>query len=416
MALASTREALIILSDFSSWTPWLQQLETRSVSLNTWELITPNATKVARIKPTFPSQPSITRYEGRASLCFDDNGERLLPEHPSDLTQNGIKAWKDDVEYYKMSLEEYKNKNKKYQEERASLDKLVVYIQQTVSPHLMKNCCKPGQPIRTWLATLKDTVGVDAEEERERARNRYLAALKPMRQASSWETWLAEYDHAATTAETEGVSEVQNIADVTQDFLRAIIKVAPTWEVTFKEHGRREKNMTRKEMMKRFRDHMSEHHPTKGKHRGGAFVAGDASFLAAGGASTPGTDRDASHAAEDAPSNPINQGGRGRPQNKRTLVQRATSKQSSTEDTAAAGGVKCPACEQRHRLENCFYVHPGKAPQWFMPRAGVTAMVKYRLEHDTDVQEQLREQKRARTRTPTIKQSQLHTPEASSAE
>jgi hypothetical protein len=26
---------------------------------------------------------------------------------------------------------------------------------------------------------------------------------------------------------------------------------------------------------------MSEHHPTKGKHRGGAFVAGDASFLAA---------------------------------------------------------------------------------------------------------------------------------------
>jgi hypothetical protein len=100
---------------------------------------------------------------------------------------------------------------------------------------------------RTWLATLKDTVGIDAEEERERARDRYLAALKPMRQASSWDTWLAEYDHAATTAETEGVSEVQNIADVTRDFLRAIMKVAPTWEVTFKEHGRREKNITRKD-------------------------------------------------------------------------------------------------------------------------------------------------------------------------
>jgi hypothetical protein len=146
----------------------------------------------------------------------------------------------------------------------------------------MKNCCKPGQPVRTWLATLKDTVGIDAEEERECARDWYLAALKPMRQASSWDTWLAKYDHS--------------------DFLRAIIKVAPTWEVTFKEHGRREKNMTCKEMMKRFREHMGEHHPTKGKQRGGAFVAGDASFLAAGGASTAGTDRDASHAAEDAPS------------------------------------------------------------------------------------------------------------------
>jgi hypothetical protein len=89
------------------------------------------------------------------------------------------------VEYYKMSLEEFKNKDRKYQEERASLDKMVVYLQQTVSPHLMKNCCKPGQPIRTWLSTLKETVGIDAEEERERARDRYLSALKPIRQALS---------------------------------------------------------------------------------------------------------------------------------------------------------------------------------------------------------------------------------------
>jgi hypothetical protein len=369
MSLANTRESLslMILLDFSTWTPWLQQLETRSVSLNVWELIAPTATKIARIKPTFPSQPSITKYEGRASLGVDNDGERLLPENPSDLTQNGIKAWKDDVEYYKMSLEEYKNKDKKYQEEQASLDKIVVYVQQTVSPHLMKNCCKPGQPIRTWLATLRDTVGINAEEERERAHDRYLAALKPMRQASSWDTCLTQYDHAATTAETEGVSEVQNFVDITQDFLRAILKVAPTGEISFKEHGRCEKNMTCKEMMKRFQEHMSEHHPVKGKYWGGAFVTGDTSFLAAGGESTSGTDRDASHAAEDAPSNPTIRSGQGRPQQKRTLGQGARSKQSSTEDTAAAEGVKCSACEQRHRLEDCYYVYPGKAPQWFTP-------------------------------------------------
>jgi hypothetical protein len=174
--------------------------------------------------------------------------------------------------------------------------------------------------------------------------------------------------------------------------------------------------MTRKEMMKRFREHMSEHHPVKGKYRGGIFVTGDASFLAAGGEFTSGTDRDASHAAEDAPSNPTIRGGRGRPRQKQTLGQGARSKQSSTEDTVAAKGVKCPACEQCHRLEDCYYVYPGKAPQWFTPQAGVTAMVNYRLEHDTDVQEQLRGQKRARTRTPIIKQSQSYTPKASSVE
>jgi hypothetical protein len=94
MSLANMREflSLMILSDFSSWTPWLQQLETRSVLLNVCELIAPTATKIARIELTFPSQPSITKYKEQASLGVDNNGKRLLPENPSDLTQNGIKA------------------------------------------------------------------------------------------------------------------------------------------------------------------------------------------------------------------------------------------------------------------------------------------------------------------------------------
>jgi hypothetical protein len=57
-------------------------------------------------------------------------------------------------------------------------------------------------------------------------------------------------------------------------------------------------------MMKRFREHMSVHHPLRlGKHRAGAFAtADDASFLAEGGATTQGSKRDASTAAKSAPS------------------------------------------------------------------------------------------------------------------
>ena len=73
-----------------------------------------------------------------------------------------------------------------------------------------------------------ETVGVDKEEERERARSRYLTALKPMKQASTWDAWLAEYDHAATEAETEKVAEAQQINDMIRDFLAAVMKVAPT--------------------------------------------------------------------------------------------------------------------------------------------------------------------------------------------
>ncbi|KAL5372452.1 hypothetical protein PMIN06_012139 [Paraphaeosphaeria minitans] len=286
------REPTVILMDYTTYTPWLQQLETRCVSLDVWEQIDPTQNTLPKMKPRIPTEPDITKYERKPTLGVDD-GEPLLPEAPSELSTNGLKAWKEDTDYYKLRLESYKITDRDYREERANMDKVVVFIQQSVSPHLMKNCCKPGEPIRTWLISLKQTVGIDAEEERLRARHRYLAALKPMRQPGSWDTWLSEYDHAATNAETEGVAEIQNIQDIVQDFLDSVMKIAPTWATTFQDYGRREQNMTRKEMMKRFREHMSKYHPTKGKQQRGAFAAGNTSFLAAGGESTPGTDRDA---------------------------------------------------------------------------------------------------------------------------
>lgn len=403
MSLSTMHEQKVVLFDHTTYTPWLHQLKTRCVSLNVWDQIDPKKSILPKTKPIAPSEPTISMYERRSNLGSDDDGDPRLPTLPSELSVNGLKAWKEDTDYYRLQLESFKIKDRAYSEERSSLDKIVVYIQSSVSSHLMKNCCKPGETIRAWLISLRDTVGIDAEEERLQARYRYLAALKPMRQPSNWETWLTEYDHAATDAETEAVGELQNIQDVIQDFLDAVMKVAPTWATIFQDHGRREKSITRKDMMKRFREHMAKYHPIKGKQRGGAFVAGNKSTLAAGGESTPGTDRDASHAAEDASSTPTIQGSRGRPRQKRTFGQSTISKQSSTEDTAAAGGGKCPACEQRHELENCYYVHTKNAPEWFTPRAGIAAMVRHRLENDTSLQEQLQGLKRSRTNTPKIK-------------
>ena len=143
---------------------------------------------------------------------------RTVPTKPSDLSTAGQKAYKEDVEYYKIRLEAYKIHDREYREENASLEKVVLYIQATVSPHLQRNCCRPGEPIRKWITSLMETAGVDKEDERDRARARYLQALKPMRQPSSWDIWLSEYDHAATEAETNHVAEVQSFRDVMKDF------------------------------------------------------------------------------------------------------------------------------------------------------------------------------------------------------
>lgn len=397
MSLSTLRDSSVILIDYTTYTPWLHQLETRCVSLDVWELIDPAKSTLPKTKPIIPTEPDITAYEPKPNLGFDEGGIIVMPSAPSELSSNGLKAWKENTEFFKLRLESYKAADREYREERANLDKIVVFIQHTVSPNLMKSCCKPGESLRVWVSNLKQTVGIDAREERLRARQRYQVALKPMRHAGSWDTWLNEYDQAATNAETEGVAEVQVMQDIVQDFLDSVLKVAPTWTSGFMDYGQREVNMTRKEMMKRFREHMSMNHPIKGRQQRAAFAAGDASFLAAGGASTPGTDRDASRAADNASSTLTTQGSRGRPRNKRSLGQGTKSKQSSTEDTAAAGGANCPACEQRHGLENCYYVHKDRAPEWFVPRKGMAMMVSWRLEHDADLQELIRGEKRSRT-------------------
>ncbi|KAF2791770.1 hypothetical protein K505DRAFT_308848 [Melanomma pulvis-pyrius CBS 109.77] len=50
-----------------------------------------------------------------------------------------------------------------------------------------------------------------------------------MRSASQWDTWLAEYDQAATEAETYRVAELSQLNVITKDFLAAVNKVAPIW-------------------------------------------------------------------------------------------------------------------------------------------------------------------------------------------
>ncbi|PVH92099.1 hypothetical protein DM02DRAFT_701515 [Periconia macrospinosa] len=266
MTLPIVRDPTIILTNYLSYTPWLLQLKIRCNSLDLWSKVDPNSTEEATPKPTKPKLPHVSEYELPPNLRNNRNHAPTA----SDLTEDGITAYKNDVESYKMQLEAYKLDDKEYREEKINMDKIVMFIQSTVSPHLMRNCCQPGEPARQWIRSLMETVGVDEEEERERARIRYLNALKPMRQASNWDTWLAEYDNAATEAETEKVAEVHQVNDVKRDFLAAVMKVAPSWETSFQEVGRRDKSINRKEMMKRFREHMSHHHPKR--QLNGAFA------------------------------------------------------------------------------------------------------------------------------------------------
>ncbi|KAF3030359.1 hypothetical protein E8E11_000207 [Didymella keratinophila] len=403
MSTQNTRDATVALTDSNSWTAWYRQFKIKCEALSIWKLADSSSSIEPKQRPTLPLPPLIADYESIASstpLTSTASSSRTrgntqptrrdefivatLPTRVSDLTPQGQEEYKDDREDYKIQLEAYKLQEKEYQEEHTRYGQLISHILGTVSPHLHLSCCESGKTVREWVVLLQETVGVDAQEERTHARERYHAALKPMRASSQWETWLMEYDQAATRAEALQVGEVRDIDDVTTDFLGAVSKVAPTWVATFSGPGYDRTTNNRKKMMKLFRDYMSLSYPIKGKQKS-AFAAGEASYLA-GGAPDQDISRDASDVSQRAPS-AQSQGNPGKPRQKRKFDghQETRSKQFPKRNTAAAGD-DCSACGQRHNLSDCYYAYPEKAPEWFKPNRTIARLVEYKTNNDDELQ------------------------------
>ena len=383
MALSNERDPTVILTDHTNYTAWFQQLQARCHSLRIWNLINPTEGDLPKVKPQLPIPPPIGSYQPSTAFLAANPG--VEPTIPSQLSTVGGKAYKDDNDYHKGQVEMYKLQIQEYREEQTSLNQVVIFLQTTTSAFLQKNCFHPGQSLSQWVINVTNTVGVDLQDEYQKVRNRFQDALKPMRTPGTWHTWLTEYDHAATEAEVSQVPEVLRLESVKQDFMKAVTHVAPAWVTAFQQNGNKDITVTRKSMMKLFREYMLLQHPIKGKQRG-AFAAVDRSFLAVGGESTQAADEDAHLAEERAPSRPC----------KRTRGKDSVTKQLPINRRPAAAGGKCPACAQPHALQDCFYANPEKAPEWFKPRPTIADLINFKMEHNPDLQAAVRALKQPR--------------------
>lgn len=405
MTTNALRDARVILVDMNEWAPWYRQFKLRCEGLKMWELVDPEGTKQMLEKPVLPDPPEISSYESIISLPTSSStasssrtrgntqparrdesvapSARGPPIRISDLSITGQDDYRTDLEAYKLRIESYKYKENAYKEEQAKYDQLIRHIVDTVSPHLQLTCCDLSKPIRDWIKLLQETVGIDSEDERLRARERYQNALRPMRTPGHWETWLTEYDQAATRAESLGVSEVQNVQDVINDFLGAIGKIAPSWKATFSGPGYDPATMNRKKVMKLFRDHMSQSNPSKGKQKS-AFAAGEVSFLA-GGESDQDIQGDASGMLNRAPSAQT-QGNPAKSGKKRKADGQQTKTKPPRSRIHAAAGDECLACGQRHHLSDCYYAFPEKAPEWFKFNRTIARLVEYKMNNDNELQ------------------------------
>jgi hypothetical protein len=399
MAHLSNRESTVHLVNPADHRGWREQLEARCVAHNIWDQISLDATAQLLPKPVAIRVPLVSEYTPANNI--------ETPTRASELSVSGQKAFKEDLEYYKLLHEQYKSDRHEYEKQQASLQHIVSFIQSTVSPHLLRTCCSSKKPIRQWIIDIQRTTGMSDQLEQEQARNRYRASLKPMRNPQQWDTWLAEYDEAAAEAEACQAVELQQVSLVTKDFIDAVNKAAPIWSTNFQDNGRFAVGMTRKEMIQRFREHMMTNYPLRpGKHK--AFIADGTLFHTVDGATTQSNDGDAYQAKGATPSS-----NRGRPRNQRGAGRTPTTLKRPLDQgpATAAQGAKCPACGQRHTIRDCYYVNPDKAPEWWIPNETINELIQFKREKDSTFQGLIRGQSRPCSQTPITKYSHTPTPE-----
>jgi hypothetical protein len=161
MATQSTRDTTTVLRDHTDWTTWISQLQSRCLVYEIWHKIDPESTAALLPKSAIPEPPLPSEYTPAANVL---NATRV-----SELSTAGMKAYKEDLEHYKILEGHYKNILSNYQAETTGVQHIVTFIQSTVTAHLQRTCCLPSLSLRQWITNLKNTTGVDSEHEREEA-------------------------------------------------------------------------------------------------------------------------------------------------------------------------------------------------------------------------------------------------------
>ncbi|KAA8619411.1 Dimer-Tnp-hAT domain-containing protein [Pyrenophora tritici-repentis] len=251
----SQRDATVILTDSSKWIPWYRQIKMQCEALEIWDIVDPAGNTQPRTKPTEPLPPLVSDYEPAAALRNTSSAPSsstrtaranaraptqdtvdivnpavqtpAIPARYSELSAEGKEAYDGDSREFKMVFESYKIRERNYRDERTNIAAMIRHLNATVSPHLQVSCFEEHGTLRTWITNLQVAVGVDLDDEIRRVRERYHDSLRPMRSPQNWESWLSEYDQAATRAEALKIGDVIQSKLVVDDFLKAVSKIAP---------------------------------------------------------------------------------------------------------------------------------------------------------------------------------------------
>jgi hypothetical protein len=110
MSTLTQRDATVLLRDQDEWTTWINQIQARAAVYNIWNNLNPDHLVPFLVEPTLPEPPELSGYHPATGI--------QEASRPSELSAQGQKAFKEDMEHYKTLTERYKLNYRKYEMEQ----------------------------------------------------------------------------------------------------------------------------------------------------------------------------------------------------------------------------------------------------------------------------------------------------------
>ncbi|KAJ8103702.1 hypothetical protein POJ06DRAFT_217226 [Lipomyces tetrasporus] len=363
----------IRLTGPNDWEAWNRAFQIRAMASHLWQNIDPDQAKAFLTEPEAPSpsdfrRPHQTRAGSSAStITVGDTSE------PQAVDRNGLA--------FNTAWAVYTHQHKRYKDQESGVEKLRVWVMETVSQHYLESACEPVETITTWYSNLKEQCGQSDQVTKSRAREEYRAAIRPLiKPPKDFEAWVNQWEKAMSHAKKKGVADATDVHVWFED-LSVALKDIPgmdSWVTAYGVSAKveiREETLSFRTIANDLREEMRRRSKSS-KGSNGRIARGAFGPTFSGLSEESLDDRglgDTSARPDDEPQ------GRGR------LGKVSPGKRKRTAAEGPSRGAKCQACGQPHPLSRCFYVFPEHAQSWWRKNDEIQQKVEQALKTDQDL-------------------------------
>ncbi|KAK9233904.1 hypothetical protein V1525DRAFT_414864 [Lipomyces kononenkoae] len=152
----------------NDWEAWNRAFQILAMASHIWQNIDPDQEKAFLTEPDAPSpsayrrQPAGHQTRGASSASIITVGNTSEPQA---VDRNGLT--------FNAAWAVYTHQHKRYKDQGTSIEKLRVWVMDTVSQHYLESACEPTETITKWYSNLKEQCGQSEEVTKSRSREEY---------------------------------------------------------------------------------------------------------------------------------------------------------------------------------------------------------------------------------------------------